>query len=58
MFEHVTMIGIAFVIWPVTKSLLVMIAAATTFWSRDERRNRAAGRILDAFGDSDPSPAA
>jgi hypothetical protein len=43
------MIGIVLLIWPVTKSLVVMGAAATSMWSRDERRRRAAERILRGF---------
>lgn len=60
MFEHLDliMIGISFVIWPLTKSLIVMVATATAFWSRDERRIRAAERVLNAFGDSGTPPPA
>jgi hypothetical protein len=45
-----TMIGIAIIIWPCAKSLILMSAAATSMWSRNERRRRAAERILRAFG--------
>ncbi len=53
MLEHLdpTMIGIALLVWPVTKSLIVVSAAATSMWSRDERRRKAAERIVRAFGD-------
>lgn len=51
-----TLIGIAFLIWPLTKSMLVMGAAAVHLWSRDERRIKAAQRILDTFGNSREVP--
>ena len=55
--EHIdpAMIGIVFLIWPVTKSVVVMYAVATTMWSRDEHRRKAAERILRVFAGSDES---
>ncbi|MBM2617893.1 hypothetical protein JIG36_20255 [Actinoplanes sp. LDG1-06] len=47
-----TVLGIALVIWPATRSLIVMGAAAITVYSRDERRRRAAERVLRALGGS------
>jgi hypothetical protein len=49
------MIGIALLIWPATKSFIAVGAAATSMWSRDERRRRAAEQILRALGVSDDS---
>jgi hypothetical protein len=49
------LIGMAFLVWPATKSLVFAISAAMSMWSRDERRRRAAERILRAFGAADES---
>jgi hypothetical protein len=51
-----TTIAIAVLIWPATKSVVVMGAAAVSMWSRDERRRRAAERIIAALGNSDGGP--
>jgi hypothetical protein len=51
-----TMIGIAFLVWPVTKSVIVTCAAVTTFWSHDERRLKAAEHILHVFGSGEHQP--
>jgi hypothetical protein len=47
------LIGMAFLVWPATRSLIAVVAAAISMWSRDERRRRSADRILHAVGNSD-----
>ena len=50
-----TLIAIAVLIWPITKSSIVMAAAAIRMWSRHEHRHKAADSILHALGKTDES---